>query len=524
MRRAQDWLCRRFKDLSPDDFCDGGVIFFTAQLLEAPIGFENVWGGAISPRHRAGGVATREEQAVLCSSPAVILLGDLGDKEQMNRVINMGEFVNSNFGDAAPLLILVPHSACPEISRPGELEDLLVPLTHALDSGIDEAVSGEPEGLKFALEVQNRVFVQASLIEKFNDKSDQAEEPDDQEARVRRVQFIEDVMHDIVWDYLRVRLNTDVPAMDCNISPGIPNRLEDYRLGALLGKGNFGRVYKLESADDGSAPTGSVLKAIPKKNMLDMPALYNVKKQLDVMRILSEESPHPNVSKLQRIYHSETHLLLQLEDCGPSDLYKFYLECERRQRPLSAVKTQSIIDQLISAVCHMHTKSKVVHCDLKPENIIIRETQSTVVIKVSDFDTAQVNPQVPSYGIVGTFPFSAPEIILEREFDPYAADIWSLGLVLLELLCFSQVLETALQLDSGSKADTKRKKSEIRRQMMMKIRHFFSHEEAIGCLLQENMRNGLQDVMSQSFLLVLKGMLRVSGAQRIRADGLVQTK
>jgi hypothetical protein len=520
VRRTQDWLRLRFEKVMPEDFCDGGVIFYTAQLLEAPAGFESVWGGAINARHRAGGPATEREREVITAAPAVVLLADLFDKEQMKSVISMGEFINGNFGDAAPLLIYAPHSVCDELRKPNDLADSLALMMNVLDCGIDEAITGEPEGMKLVLEVQNKVFVQASLIDKFNDKPDSSEE--DAAERAKKVEFLEEVVHDIIWDYLRVRLDSNVPAIDWSIAPGMPHQIEDYRVGSFLGKGSFGSVYKLEFADGDPEPTGSVLKTIAKQRMSDMSSLYNVKKQIKVMQILSEEFPHPNITKLQRVYHTETHLLFQLEDCGPLDLYRYYLQCEKRQSPLSRTKTHSIIQQLISGVCHMHTKPKVVHCDLKPENIIITESGNTVLIKISDFDTAQVDPEVPSYGVAGTFPFSAPEIVLEKKFDPYAADIWSLGLVIVELLCFSQVLETALQLDSGNKLESKEEKYQVRKRMMTKIRDFFSQKEAVGCLLQENMRHDLQDMMTHSFLLLLRSMLNVSGADRLRAERLMQ--
>lgn len=521
VRRAQDWLHARFANVLPEDFLDRSVLFYTAQVLEAPIGFESIWGGVIGTRFRSGAEATAriEEHEMISTALVVVLLADLQDKEQMKSVIDMADFVNRNFTDDAPLLVYAPHSVCPEVRKPVDLMDSMLPLMSVLDDGVDEVLTGEPEGIKLALEVQNRVLVQQSLMQKFKDDSDT---PEEQERRARKKSFLEEVMHDTVWDYMRVRLQTKVPAIDWSIPPETPRQIENYVLGTVLGNGSFGTVYRLEYADGDREPTGSVLKVVPKKRMCDVASLYKVKHQLEVMHILTVDWPHPNVSKLHSVYHSETHLFFELEDCGPLDLYKHYRKCEQTQCPLSIAKTHAIIQQMTAAVCHMHTKPKVTHCDLKPENIIINETPNNVLIKISDFDTARADPVVPQYGIVGTFPFSAPEIILDRKFDPYAADIWSLGLILLESLCFSQVLEVALQLNSGNRARCRREKLEIRRQMMIKIQTFFSHKEAVGCLLQENIRHGLHDILSHSFLLLLQDMLNVSHETRLRADKLTR--
>jgi len=492
VRRAQEWLNIRFASTRPEDFCSG-VRFYTAVLLEPPAGLESIWGGTITDQHRAGEEASREERQAIGDASAVLLLANIHDEEQMKRVISMGEFIHDNFREAAPLLVFVPHTVRPELRKPTDLDDLLGLFMDVLNHVVDEAITDEPDGMKLALEVQCKVLVQASLLRKFSDES----RTDDNEDAIKRVEFLEDVIHDTVWDYLRVRLHTHIPVMDCNIAPDIPSQIEDYTLGSYLGKGSFGSVYKLQHAD--GEPSGFVVKAVPKKGMTDLPSLYNLKRQIEVMQILSDDWPHPNITKLQDIYHSETHLLLLLEDCGPVDLYKFYVQCERRQLPLSLPKTQAIIRQLIAAICHMHTKPKVVHGDLKPENIIINEARSTALVKIADFDTARVDPQIPCYGIVGTFPFSAPEMVLAGEYDPYAADVWSLGLVMVELVCFPKVLEKALQLISGSDEHTKRERQQIRRQNMSTVHHFFSHPEAVGCLLQENMRHDLHDLTSRSF-------------------------
>lgn len=513
MRRTQEWLRIRFEHLLPEHFCEGSVLFYTAQLLEAPPGFESVWGGAI------GQGIISEANENMCSARAVLLLADLHDKEQLMSVIEMADFVNDRFKEAAPLLIYVPHSVSPELRKPQGYEDSFELFKFVMDNGIDETITGEPEGMKLALEIESRVFVQDSLVKKLSSDPDT---PEKQDFRTKRVQFLKEAMHDTVWEYLRVRLQTSVPAIDWNIAPGIPDYIEDYKLDSFLAKGSFGKVFRLKYADDANESTGSVLKVVAKQDMFDLTSLYKVNKQIGVMQVLSSDWPHPNITKLYNVFQSETHIFFELEDSGPMDLYRCCLQREQRQCPFSRGKTQKMIHQLIAAVCHMHTKPKVVHCDLKPENIIVSEAQNNVLLKICDFDTAQINPAIPQHGIVGTFPFSAPEIILEKRFDPYAADMWSLGLVLLELLCFSKVLEISLQLDSGNNAESRQEVHQIRNQMMTKIRGFFAHEEAVCCLLRENVRRDLHVVLSRSLLSHLSSMLKVSSADRIQAGELMQ--
>lgn len=50
-------------------------------------------------------------------------------------------------------------------------------------------------------------------------------------------------------------------------------------------------------------------------------------------------------------------------------------------------KTRIIAFQIVQALHHLHTR-RIMHCDVKPENILFVEA-GTLVIKLSDFGNAQ---------------------------------------------------------------------------------------------------------------------------------------
>merc|ERR1712019_251695 len=112
-----------------------------------------------------------------------------------------------------------------------------------------------------------------------------------------------------------------------------------------------------------------------------------------------------------------------------------------RNRMCSATVMQSVMSQVALAVAHLHTGPGVCHLDVKPENYIVSDTLSDstdVVVKLTDFDTA-LQPRLGKMctNCVGTPPFVAPEVLLTTQYDPFAADTWSLSMVLLELQCGS---------------------------------------------------------------------------------------
>ena len=76
---------------------------------------------------------------------------------------------------------------------------------------------------------------------------------------------------------------------------------------------------------------------------------------------------------------------------------------------------------------------RVIHRDLKPENILMDESMN---VKIADFGLAGIT--TPFSGnlrqLCGTPEFTAPEIVQGKEYSGPAVDIWSLGVILYELL------------------------------------------------------------------------------------------
>lgn len=105
----------------------------------------------------------------------------------------------------------------------------------------------------------------------------------------------------------------------------------------------------------------------------------------------------------------------------------------RQKKKLSLKDMQNIIKDILKCLLLLKNQS-LVHCDLKPENIVLVD-DFTMRVKVIDFGSASfLNNQ--SYDLLQTKPYRAPEICFGCNFD-YSADIWSLGCVLYELMTFN---------------------------------------------------------------------------------------
>lgn len=91
---------------------------------------------------------------------------------------------------------------------------------------------------------------------------------------------------------------------------------------------------------------------------------------------------------------------------------------------LSPVLVRSLFRQLVEAVEYLHAKN-VAHLDIKLDNIYLDDTCN---LKLGDYDNSYLEGD-GGYA-EGTPNYRAPEVCNSRYFDPYKADIYSMGIVL----------------------------------------------------------------------------------------------
>lgn len=127
-------------------------------------------------------------------------------------------------------------------------------------------------------------------------------------------------------------------------------------------------------------------------------------------------------------------------------------ELLQREQRLSVERTVRIISQVCEGLFKAHSgvimthesakngeKIQLVHRDLKPENIFLVNTSLGELVKILDFGIAKVlstDLQGTNTGLfMGTFQYAAPEQIESRKDLDLRADIYSLGMILYEMLC-----------------------------------------------------------------------------------------
>lgn len=135
---------------------------------------------------------------------------------------------------------------------------------------------------------------------------------------------------------------------------------------------------------------------------------------------------HPNIIKFHKNWEEQNDLFC-LIDLAANGTSLFYIHAKFG---LPSHLAMRIFYQTALAVQYLHSQN-VVHRDLKPENILLDENFN---VKVCDFGFSfrKQSTQVHQ-SVVGTVEYIAPEVV-SREPQTETVDIWTLGILLFELV------------------------------------------------------------------------------------------
>jgi len=217
------------------------------------------------------------------------------------------------------------------------------------------------------------------------------------------------------------------------LAPG--TRLGPYEVVASIGAGGMGEVYR---GRDTRLGRDVALKILPDLVGQDKERLARFDREARVLASLT----HPNIAALYAFEQIDGRPVLVMELAAGEDLSK------RIDRgPLSIDEALPIAIRVASALEAAHEKG-IVHRDLKPANIKLGEDSA---VKVLDFGLAKafgpdetdsasamnsptLTAQATAAGVIlGTAAYMSPEQARGRAADK-RADIWSLGVVLFEML------------------------------------------------------------------------------------------
>uniref|UniRef100_A0A3B3X167 non-specific serine/threonine protein kinase n=1 Tax=Poecilia mexicana TaxID=48701 RepID=A0A3B3X167_9TELE len=204
----------------------------------------------------------------------------------------------------------------------------------------------------------------------------------------------------------------------------------DWDIVETIGKGTYGKVYKVTNKKDGSQAAVKVLDPI---NDVD----EEIEAEYNILRSLSN---HPNVVKFYGMFYKSDNLSggqlwLVLELCNGGSVTELIKSLMMRAQRLQEPVISYILYSALLGLQHLHN-NRIIHRDVKGNNILLTTEGG---VKLVDFG---VSAQLTSARLrrntsVGTPFWMAPEVIAcEQQYDSsYDArcDVWSLGITAIEL-------------------------------------------------------------------------------------------
>ncbi|MEW6731220.1 MAG: protein kinase [Acidobacteriota bacterium] len=214
--------------------------------------------------------------------------------------------------------------------------------------------------------------------------------------------------------------------------PGSRTILDKYRLDAVIGKGGMGVVYRATQIE--------LVRQVAVK-VLSPQFLTNEEatKRFRTEALAAARLDHPNIIT---IYDYGTlpggagaYLVMKL--LRGHALTKEILQVGQ----LSFDRILTIMQQVCAGVATAH-QGRIVHCDLKPDNIFLETTEGNQeIVQIVDFGIARLREisgtgslhSVHTGGVVGTPYYMSPEQCLGEKIY-FHSDIYSLGIILYEML------------------------------------------------------------------------------------------
>jgi len=215
-------------------------------------------------------------------------------------------------------------------------------------------------------------------------------------------------------------------------------------LSGILGVGAYGVVY---TAVDIFTCTPYAVKALSK---VGLDARQRKFQQREIS-LHHRASGHPNIINLIKILDAPDCTYVIIEYCPEGDLFTNITE--RGHYVGNDILAKRVFLQLLDAVEYCHSLG-IYHRDLKPENVLVAEHGTQV--KLADFGLATTEAVTSDFGCGSTF-YMSPECqqSAPRGGPCYASapnDVWSLGVILVNLTCGRNPWKRASQSDSTFRA------------------------------------------------------------------------
>ena len=232
---------------------------------------------------------------------------------------------------------------------------------------------------------------------------------------------------------------SDARAAAAAVGEGPGTRIGPYVLLKQLGEGGFGAVFLAEQKEPVAR---HVALKIIKLGMDTRQVVARFEQERQALALMD----HPNIARVLDAGATATgrpYFVMDLVQGVPITDY-----CDQNSLPIG--ERLALFAQVCEAVQHAHQKG-IIHRDLKPSNILVGTRDGRAVAKVIDFGIAKATAQkltdktllTAQQQVIGTLQYMSPEQAEGSADIDTRSDVYSLGVLLYELLTGSTPFDTA---------------------------------------------------------------------------------
>lgn len=198
-----------------------------------------------------------------------------------------------------------------------------------------------------------------------------------------------------------------------------PEVTEKYEIKALIGRGSFSRVVRVEHKESKQPYAIKVIEVHEGKEVFES--------EIAVLRKVK----HPNIVQLHEVFECPDKVYVVMELATGGELFDrivskgYFTEREATQ----------VLFMVFDGVRYLHSL-EITHRDLKPENLLYYHPGNDSRIMITDFGLSNSRQNADDrimHTTCGTPEYLAPEMFTKRSYTN-SVDIWAIGVITFILL------------------------------------------------------------------------------------------